>query len=444
MGIARFLPTFVALPLYTFCSFAQDTGQQARDYLQAQVDRHAFQGNVLLARDGQAIFEHSYGSAGPAGENSPSTRFLIASITKPVTAVAVLQQVERDRIHLDDAIGTYANVPPGWKSVTIRQLLANTSGIPDYTSLPAARREALQPKTVSDVIGMVRNLPLEFTPGTKFAYSNTGYLLLGVMLENILREPYPRLIQRNVLDPAGMTDSGYFRSRKLTPIATGYVGTPPNMEPAGVLNPLFPYSAGALFSTARDLLKFQTALAKGKLLHPETVTSMRGVRGQPYGLGWFVDQQGGSTRLWEGGDIDGFTGVMSWYPEQNVLVIVLGNRQTPTVRDIAANLADIALGNPVQTPKLAPTPHVRPDTLGRYIGTYQVTGGPTLRITREKGLLMIASGAEPRQPLTAESPKSFSSKAVAGSIEFETDTNNAIIGLVITTQDGPIRAARLP
>ena len=297
----------------------------ARRYLGGLVAAHQFSGAVLIAEHGRVLLRAGFGLADQARHepNTPSTRFRIASLTKQFTAMAVLQLQDEGRLNVADRLCRFlGRCPAAWRPVTLAELLTNTSGIPDYTTLPgyglAAARSAPRPPSSPR---WWPACPLLFPAGTRWRYSNTGYVLLGMTIARVSGLGYPTFLARHVFAPLGLRNTGYDSSHPSPPAhAIGYVS---NGQPAPYLDMSVPYAAGALYSTVNDLSRWDDALLTGapQLLRPATLRQMfrprvAVVASQPaegsYGYGWFIDR--GGAEYDHDGLINGFATQNSVFP----------------------------------------------------------------------------------------------------------------------------------
>src|SRR5581483_1650182 len=208
LGMALAMTCLVLAPAHA----QQAPAARLEEYLQALVRRDDFSGTVLVARDGRPLLARGYGLANREHDisNGPKTKYRIGSITKPITALVLLLLVQQGKLQLDDPMSRHVEeVPEAWGKVTIRHLLAHTGGVPEHTNLPDFGRRMTAPTTPRDIVGLVRDRPLDFPAGEKFKYCNTGYILLGLVAEKVSGQSYADLVRRSVLEPLGMADSGY-------------------------------------------------------------------------------------------------------------------------------------------------------------------------------------------------------------------------------------------
>ena len=219
-----------------------------------------FMGSVLVARGDQILLNKGYGSANLEWNipNDPSTKFRLGSLTKQFTAASILLLEERGKLSVSDPVKKYLpDAPAAWDKITLYNLLTHTSGIPSFTGFPDYAESEPFATTPANLVARFRDKPLEFEPGTKWNYSNSGYALLGYLIEKVSGESYADFVQKNIFTPLGMKDSGYDSASAIIPHrASGYVAGPQGRENAGFIHMSVPFAAGALYSTTEDLLKW--------------------------------------------------------------------------------------------------------------------------------------------------------------------------------------------
>lgn len=284
------------------------------------------------------------------------TRFEIGSITKQFTAAAILQLKERGLLSLDDRLGKYLPQYVRGRNVTLRQLLMQVSGIPNYTATRAFGNLVTERGTTvvltrsgnfDAILAMISHLPLHFKPGTKWEYSNTNYVILGRVVELVSGVPWSQYIRTHIFVPAGMTESAFMEDEpRLADMAVGYTPYPHALHPAQSFNG-WARSAGAIVSTTRDLARWDLALFGGKLISAADVRLMTrpgplpalGARSH-YAMGWVVDTYDGQPRVWHNGGTFGFSASNQYYPAQHQFVIVFANNRAASADSIADGIFD--------------------------------------------------------------------------------------------------------
>ena len=313
-------------------------------------------GAVLVAHNGM-LFEKGYDLADKDANipNTPQTRFRIGSITKQFTAMAILILQDRGKLHVQDPICLYVpDCPQDWQPITIENLLTHTSGIPDYINSPAFVATWTESATPEELIARFKDMPLEFSPGSRFKYSNSGYALLGYIIEQVSRESYATFLRENIFVPLKMNNSGYDITHPPLPQhATGYYRG--YIKPAPY-DPSVLYAAGALYSTVEDLDVWDQALMTHKLVSQQALDAMftphipcppPGPGGcllhedLGYGYGWFIASESQGRLIYHVGHIDGFFTYNGFYPQSNLVVVVLSNLETTNVLNTGLTLASM-------------------------------------------------------------------------------------------------------
>jgi len=419
-----------------------DFAQQARELLAPHLEPEAFSGSVLVAKDGAPMLRESFGAANREWDiaNSADTKFRLGSITKQFTAVAILQLAEQGKLSVDDPISKYyADAPAAWSKITLKHLLTHTSGIPSYTALPGFfdKGSSKLPLTPAQIVKLTQDMPLEFEPGAKYNYDNTGYILLGYVIEKVSGETYADYVAKHIFSPLGMKDSGYDVSGViLKNRASGYQGSKEGWKNADYLDMTLPYAAGSLYSTTGDLLIWDRALADGKILTPASRQAMFTDYGHKYGYGWRIDQEAGHERVGHGGGINGFSTGIVRLPKDGVVAIVLSNYNASPSHGIAEKLAGLCAGS-YQPPKVIALPA---KTLDRYVGAYVLSPTFTITISRDGDQLISQGTNQGPLPLYATAPGEFFSKTVNASVSF-TQAGDAPATALVLHQGGQDRTA---
>jgi len=406
--------------------------------IQSYVADHKFMGSVLVARDGKTLLDKGYGFANLEWQvpNTPTTKFRIGSITKQFTAASILLLEERGKLKTDDPVKKYMpDAPAAWDKITIFHLLTHTSGIPNFTGFPDYATRQLQAITPQQLVDWFRDKPLEFEPGTKWNYSNSGYVLLGYLIEKISGQSYADFVQQNIFTPLGMKDSGYdSNSAVIERRAAGYSPGKNGPENAGFVNMTVPLSAGALYSTTEDLLRWEQGLFGGKLLSPASLAKMTTPFKENYAFGLGVSTEGGHKVIAHNGGIQGFNTALAYYPDDKLVVAVLGNLNGGAPDQIANSLGKVALGEKVVLPTERKEITLPPQVLQKYAGNYELTfpgQNVPFVITFEDGKLLAQLGQQPKFPIFAESETLFFYKVVDAQLEFTRNEKGQISGLVL-------------
>lgn len=288
---------------------------------------------------------------------SPLTLYQIGSITKQFTAAAVMRLVEAGRIRLDDSIAAYIpDLPIPWRRVTVRQLLNHTSGIPSYTDIGERWVRRWRDDLPTDsLVGLTVHDSMWFAPGTNWRYDNTGYVLLGVLLDHVTGEAFPAFAEKRLIRPLGLLDTYYCDLDRVLPgRAPGYDRDSTGWHRATYLSMTQPYSAGALCSTVDDLARWNALLAGGNVVSRASYLLMTTPEGTAqshrYGFGLFADTVGGHRMISHLGGIIGFASANGFFPDDSLSVTVLTNTSSAGPDSLFRNVARAALGVPLLRP----------------------------------------------------------------------------------------------
>ena len=433
-----------------FASAAAGLAQNARlaEVVQYSVEGKRFMGSVLIVTGDRVLLDRGYGFADLAQKipNTPATKFRIGSLTKQFTAACVLLLEERGKLRLDDPIGNYLpDAPAAWAKITFLHLLRHSSGIPDPTSLPESSASKNTPATPGELVAGFRESPLDFQPGENVRYSNSGFILLGYLIERISGQSYAAFLQQNILDPLGLKDTGYdTKSPNLVARALGYSTGPQGFIPAEQIDMTRPFSAGGLYSTTHDLLRWQQELYEGRLLRPASLKKMTTPTGNGPGLGIGVGFKP-RKEYSHGGAIDGFSSHLAYFPETQTSVIVLANLDGIGVSDITPKLVAVAFGKTVILPSERPAIALPPEKLTRYVGVYQISPTSSLVLTLENGQLFSeVAGQTPKEPIFAASDRRFFLRSEETEFEFSSGPNGTISSFVARGPGGrQLKAVRM-
>jgi len=425
---------------------AQQGVSRMEQVVQFYVGQKQFMGTVLVARGTDVLLSKGYGFANLEWDipDSPSTKFRLGSITKQFTAASILLLEERGKLKTDEAVKKYLpDAPPAWDKVTVFHLLTHTSGIPSFTGFPDYQSTEAIPSPVEKTVARFREKPLEFAPGEKWNYSNSGYVLLGYLIEKISGQSYEKFVQDNIFGPLGMKDSGYdSNSAIIRRRAAGYTPGPDGPVNTGFIHMSIPHAAGSLYSTTEDLLRWEQGLFGGKLLSAASLQKMTTPFKDDYAFGLSVHTTNGHKVISHGGGIEGFNTFLAYYPDDKMTVAVLANLNGSAPEQIAGQLAAIAHGEAVQLPSERKEISVSPKILAEYAGTYQLAPAFDLVITVEGEKLMSQATGQPKVQLFAESETKFFLKVVDAQIEFFRDNKGAVTHLMLHQGGRDMKAPR--
>jgi CubicO group peptidase (beta-lactamase class C family) len=337
------------------------------------ISSKGFSGAVLVARDGHVLFQKAYGLANRENDvpNKLETKYRLGSITKQFTAMGVMILVERGKVRISDPVCDYIdNCPKAWSDITLRNLLNHTSGIPNFTALPDADQFACLQKTPLTAIARFRDKPLDFPPGQNFRYSNSGYLLLGYIIERVSGEKYEDFLRKNIYEPLDMLNSGYDHPWIiLKDRASGYASKDGQIVNAMYAEMSGALGAGSMYSTVEDLLHWDQALYTEKLVSRKSLEQMftpfegpytavrpsnRGLWSRHrYGFGWYIATWFGRDLVWHPGGINGFVVVLENMEPDSVGVTDPDLKAEPIT--LANGLSAIGFGLPPDSSPVSPT-----------------------------------------------------------------------------------------
>lgn len=387
-----------------------------------QQHRH-FMGSVLVAKGGHILLEKGYGMADLEWSvpNTPDARFRIGSMTKQFTATAIMQLAEQHKLSVQDhACKYFDQCPDAWKQITVHQLLSHTSGIPSYTdNKQFATPPFLRlPKTPAEILLWTKDKPLEFEPGTKWMYSNSGYIFLGIIVEKVSGEKYASYLQKHIFEPLGMLSSGYDETNVVLPHrASGYQPCGQSICNSDYIDMSLPYAAGSLYSTVGDLYKWDRALYTAKVLSKASLDLMFTPVRNEYGYGWMLGPMANHKQIGHGGGIPGFSSYIARFPDDDAAVIVLSNNIQGNAAAVAAALAGTLFGERVDVPHEMKPITLPPAILDRYTGKYQV-GPMVITFTDDDGHFMVAPQGQPKIEAKASSENQFFIEAVGAVFTF--------------------------
>jgi CubicO group peptidase (beta-lactamase class C family) len=383
-------------------------------------EKNKAMGSLTIARDGNVLYTRAIGYSQISGaERKPLTaanRFRIGSITKMFTATMILQLVEEGKLKLTDTLDTFFPQVPNAPKITIAQILAHRSGIPNVRREQNARGNiSTLPMTKDEHLALIVKRTPDFEPDTKQSYSNSGYFLLGLILEKVTGKSYAEALEERIASKIGLND---------TDLATGnidvnknealtYVHFGGDWKPVSETHPTMLFSAGAIVSTPGDMARFIHALFEGKLVSKNTLDHMRTMRdGEGFGMVTFTFA--GRTFYGHTVGADNYGAWLAYEPEEKLAVAYTTNAKIYPVGNIVSGVVDIYYHRPFQIPALESIV-VNPDVLDRYVGVYSIPGAPAkARVTRDGSTLFFQPpGESSAVPLEATAEDKFQLEGVA-------------------------------
>jgi D-alanyl-D-alanine carboxypeptidase len=438
-------------------ALAQDatTSPPATQDLASRIDASiapAFQADapgatVIVVKDGKTVLRRAYGMADTAKQvkMTPEMVLRLGSITKQFTSTGILMLAEEGKLSLDDDITKHLpDYPTKGKKITIEHLLTHTSGIVSYTSKPGYMVTMAQDFSVAQMIDSFKNDPLEFESGSSYRYNNSGYLLLGAIIEKVSGQPYAKFVEQRIFVPLGMTRTAYEGfERTKGPVAAGHTRLEKGFGPARPLSMTQPYAAGSLVSTVDDLARWDAAIGAGRLLKPaswqKAFTPYRLLDGSTanYGYGWQTSTVMGAPMIGHGGGINGFATYAMRLPEQKVYVAVLTNSDSGPVDPgvVARKAAAIAIGKPYREFREVA---LQPAALDAVTGSYEVEKGVQRVFRRQGDSLVMQRSGRPPVTLKALSANEFFIPGGLEYFEFKRDGKGAVTQVVQYHEDSAL------
>jgi CubicO group peptidase (beta-lactamase class C family) len=407
-------------------------------------DHKQFMGSVLVIRGDQVLFDKSYGYANLEWDTpfTEDAKFRLGSLTKQFTAASIMLLQERGKLKTSDLISIcLPNTPATWSNITIRNLLTHTSGIPNFTDVPDyGSKIALLPTTPEKEYLSFRDKPLDFQPGEKFSYSNSNYILVGMIIEKVSGMKYSDFLQQNLFGPLHMTNTGMdSNARILHHRVYGYSAGKGGIVNASYADMTVPFAAGALYSTTHDLATWNSALYRGKLLKPASLTEMTTPYKSNYAYGLMVRTVDGHQEIEHGGGIEGFNTFLSYDSADKLSVVVLSNLNSGAPGEIAHDLAEVAHGKKVVLASERKAVPVSPKVLAQYVGTYALTPTFSITITLAVDHLEAQGTYQPKIELSAESENKFFSMEPDAQIEFSRNEKGVVDHLTLSQNGQQIR-----
>lgn len=420
--------------------------------IEAQLDRIASNyykadqagATVIVTKDGKTLLRKGYGLSNVENKVTMQADHImrLGSITKQFTAVGILMLIDEGKIALNDPLTKFMpDYPETGKKVTIEHLLTHTSGIPSYTNKPNFFETATKDLSVTQMVDTFKNDALDFEPGTSWNYNNSGYFLLGAVIEKVSGMSYAKFVEQRIFIPLGMKNSAYEAyERAAHPHAVGYSFNLGKFEHSHKISMTQPYAAGALVSTVDDLAKWNTAISTGKLLKAEswkrafTSYKLKDGKDTSYAYGWGIGQLQEQPMISHGGGIPGFSTFALQLPTQKVYVAVLTNSDSGLAQPemVASRLAAAAMGKAI--PEFNAI-KLDEKTLDRYVGVYRIDEKNRRIITREGNKLIMTRSNGPRTELQAYSENGFfKDNTSLLRVEFNKNAKGEVAELVVYQQ----------
>lgn len=417
-------------------SRSQDIPAKLDTLLQAYTGLHKFNGAVLVAKQGTILLDKGYGYRNVANrvQHDKSSIFQIGSVTKQFTTAIILKLQTAGKLSVQDPISKYFPQYPRGDSITIENLLLHTSGIYNYTNdRQFMDNEVTKPATQAKMIALFRDKPASFSPGTNWQYSNSGYSLLGYIIESVTKKPYEQVVREYIFSPLQMTHSGFDFTHLQSPQkSTGYFAfNSKDTLPSPIVDSSVSFSAGAIYSTTNDLYRWHQALEKNTILtNAQQEKAYTPVKNN-YGYGWVIDSLYGKRVVSHSGGIHGFTSNFSRIPADDVCIVLLSNTSSPELQNITRAIYAILYDKPYQLPQKRKSISLPEEKQKQYIGEYTINEKLQLSITLRSGELVATPTGQPTVILHPEKEDEFFVEVPDVQLHFTRDEKQAVNGFIL-------------
>jgi CubicO group peptidase (beta-lactamase class C family) len=405
---------------------AQGYEKQIDTLIQKAISINRFNGSVLVCKNGKVVYEKAFGYQDAAKKilNTSNTIYQIGSTTKEFTAAVILRLAEQNKLSLDDKLSKYFPDFKRGNEITIKHLMTHTSGIYEILRDSNAIKGNTRPRSKAQMLSFFMNKPLNFEPGSQYAYCNSGYMLLGLIIEKVTHKPYEQVVRELILTPLDMTHSGFdFAGLKSPNKAIGYTKyTQSTKETSIPWDSTATLSAGSLYSTVGDLYRWHQGILNFKVYNQQSLEKATTPFLEGYGLGCWVDMIYNKKVVSHGGNILGFTGYYGRIQEEDVCIIILNNIFNHQIETIGQSILAILYNKPYSyfdELKLSPA------ALDEYVGNYDVNANYQVKISRNGGQLYLTRNSQQAIPIYAYKKDTFFQKDDDIRIAFQNENGKA-------------------
>lgn len=410
--------------------FCQKTTEEKLDELiTAYCKVNKFNGSVLVAQKGKILLEKGYGIKNAQNKtmNDANSIFQTYSITKTVTSTLILKLAELKKMSLTDKLSKFYPEFPKGDSITIENLLTHTSGIYDYT-----HGNDMKDQSEKSFISFIQTKPLEFSPGTNWSYSNSGYWLLGFIIKKVTNMSYEEAVKEYIFKPLNMIHSGFdFKALSNIYKTTGYEIFSDKVKKEAVIYDFpGPFAAGAVYSTVDDLFKYHNGLQTFKIINEQTSNLAFTPIKNNYGYGWMINSYEGNKTVSHSGGAAGYRSNFVRIPTKDICIILLNNHENANLEAITRKILDILFEKPYELPFEI---RLNEETLKRYVGTYEIAAPHLIMyVSVEDGRLAAQVQGQPKTILWAQKESYFFSEEAQGFIEFKKGITGKIDSMVLS------------
>lgn len=412
---------FLILAL-SMVSFSQTLEEKVDEYINPHIQMERFSGSILIAQKGEILLSKGYGMANYEHNvpNTPHTKFRMGSLTKQFTAMAIMQLEEKGLLNVEDPIIKYfPDYPEVGKIIAIHHLLTHTSGIPSFTGFADYEKTMMIFSSLEETIARFKDKVLEFAPGEKCNYSNSGYILLGAIIEKVSGQSYEMFLKENIFHPLKMMNTGYdHHSTILEDRAAGYILSNEGLINAAYTDMSITHGAGALYTTVEDLYLWDRALYTEKLAKKSSLDKIFTPFIGKYGYGWIIGNGFNRKVVVHQGGINGFSTRIARYLDDEVCVIVLINIEGMGVGDIGRDLAAIVFGEKYEISQVRLPIEIDPRIYDSFVGEYELMPEFIVTITTENNRIFAQATGQNIFEIFPESETKFFLKAFDAQITF--------------------------
>lgn len=417
-------------------SFAQNDGARIDTLLNAYQQLGRFNGCALVVENDAVLLNKGYGYRNHEEGvlNDEHSIFQLGSVTKQFTSAVILKLQDEHKLSVSDKLSKYFPEYPKGDSITIKELLTHTSGIYNYTNnADFMKNEITKPKTREAMMALFENKALDFSPGTSWSYSNSGYSMLGYIIEKVTKSSYEHAVRKYIFSPLKMTHSGFdFAGLKSPDKTTGYlVLNAHNTVRAPIVDSTISFSAGGIYSTTGDMYRWSEALENNTILSASQQNEAYTPVKNNYGYGWSIDSIDGKRRLAHNGGIPGFLTTISRVPADGVTIILLSNASNETIAEISNSIYAILYNRNYEVPKEKMAINLGEKTMKQYEGEYEMRPGLTVKINAKDSALIATPTGQGDKAFFAEKKDLFFEKEEGIQLEFVRNDSNEIDHLVV-------------
>ena len=412
----------------------------------AYTEKKQFNGSVLIARKNKILLSKGYGLANFSQHIAlrPQTKFKLASVSKQFTAMGILILQEKGKLSTEDKLSKFIPDYPSGDKITIHHLLTHTSGIPDVTGLPLYDSIVTLPHSIEKMISYTKFPPLEFEPGSKMRYSNSGYILLSYIIEKTSDKKLGEFFKSAIFDPLKMKNTGLWESKQaIANSAIGYNMHENGPVEAGYIDMSIPSGAGAIYSTVEDMFLWDRALYSDELVKKSTVEKMITPFKDNYAYGLRIDNYAGHKMINHGGGIQGFQTISMRFPDEELYIVILKNFENltlfPAHKICRAIMYDQKFDFPVERKAV----EINKSVYAKLIGEYELQPGFSLIITSSEGKIFAQGTNQPKLEIFPESEYKYFTKSVDALIEFTKNDEGNATSLILSQGGAKMPAKKI-